>query len=547
MWGILGGMAALLRFLVLAVAFSVAGAAEVDEAPMVFPAFEMSMPDRFGIDGDGDGIIDLPNTAEYVSGRRPGGCDGTCPEATFTVVLDASASRVTLGGVNVPISMRHRWDIEAGGEPVAQVESFGPLARVDLPEGEYTVTLTVAAELPDGVVTGRARRGIVVEDLLVVAIGDSYASGEGNPERYRLPNGEAAEWADGLADPAVAGAHAAAHRSTVAWPALTALALEKADPGSSVTFVSVAASGATVARGLLDGQSPDLPVAQMDQIAALVGEREIDVLLLSIGGNDIGFSHLIRGLVDADELMDPLCYETDLANVWAAVEDGDWGRGSSLGFQVWPPVTCRATTTTDGPRLPGLRGLPGELDRLAEAIGTLDVDEVYVMEYPDPTGAAGGRGTCSEIVGDTTPPFGFHEISAAEQELGRLRVLGPLNSTLAEAARRHGWTFVGGIAEAFAAGHGYCGNWPDYGYPEGYYDRPFPDRLAFPDGWYRHPARLNVKAEAGEPGITWYRTAAQSAALQGPDARRNTAGTMHPNELGHLAMARAALASIWSD
>jgi len=543
-------VAALLRFLVLALALSGAGvAAPQSTVAKVYPAFEMSMPDRFGIDSDGDGLIDLPNTGEYVHGRSTAGCDGVCPEAKFTVVLDGSASRVTLGQEEMAISVRHHWEVTSAGEPIVQLESYGPRAQVELPEGEYTVTLTLHAQLPDGELTGRASREIVVEDLLVVAIGDSYASGEGNPERYRAAGGGEAEWADGLAAPAVAEAHAAAHRSTVAWPALTALGLERADPRSSVTFVSVAASGASVAEGLLGGQNAALPVSQIDQVAALVGDRKIDVLLVSVGGNDIGFSHLIRGLVDADELMDPICYGTDVANVFLAVEDGDWGRGSSLSYQLWPPVSCRATTAADGPRLAGLRGLPGELDRLAQAIETtLDVEAVYLMEYPDPTGAAAGRGdgTCGEIVGDTTPPFGFHEISTEEQRQGRLRVLEPLNDVLADAAGRHGWTIVGGIAERFFDGHGYCGDWPDYGYPEAYYNAFFADRLDFPDGWYRHPALESLKIEAAAAGISWYRTAAQSAVLQGPGARHNTMGTMHPNELGHLVMARATLAAIQS-
>jgi lysophospholipase L1-like esterase len=529
----------------LVLAFSVAVGTGPDEIARVFPTFEMSMPDRFGVDSDGDGLIDLPNTVEYVNGREPGGCTGGCPEATFEVVLDASASRVTRGGEEVAISARHLWDIENDGGLVVHLESYGPRARVDLPEGEYTVTLTMTAELADGRVTGRAKRAIVVEDLLVVAIGDSYASGEGNPERHQAANGGEAEWADGVGDEAVAASHAHAHRSTVAWPALTAAALEQADPYTSVTFVSVAASGATVAQGVLGGQNDDLPISQIGQVRALVGDREIDVFLISIGGNDIGFSHLIRGLVDADELMDPICYDTDLANVWAAVEDGDWGRGSSLDFQVWPPVACRATTSDSGPRLPGLQGLAGEFDRLAQALDTLDIDEVYLMEYPDPTGAA-EIGTCREIVGDVTPPFGFHEISTREQEQGRLRVLDPLNDALAEAAARHDWTLIGGVADRFSAGHGYCGDWPDYGYPESYYEWIFADRLDFPDGWYRHPGRENLKLQAGEPGVTWYRTAAQSAVLQGPDGRRDTMGTMHPNELGHLAMARAAVAAVRS-
>jgi hypothetical protein len=47
--------------------------------------------------------------------------------------------------------------------------------------------------------------------------------------------------------------------------------------------------------------------------------------------------------------------------------------------------------------------------------------------------------------------------------------------------------------------------------------------------------------------VSWYRTASQSAALQGPTPRFLTAGTLHPNELGHAAIARLALTVLASD
>jgi hypothetical protein len=171
------------------------------------------------------------------------------------------------------------------------------------------------------------------------------------------------------------------------------------------------------------------------------------------------------------------------------------------------------------------------------------------MEYPDPTGAAGGNGGCGEILGDATPPFRFHEINRAEQEEGLARVVRPLNRILAEAAGRHGWGLVGGVAEAFAAGHGYCGSRPDYRSAMG---NPGPagspaSGTEGTGGWYRHPAVSDGAPVFSGEGVAWYRTAAQSAVLQGPGAPWDTAGTMHPNELGHLAMSRSLLAVLAGD
>ena len=539
--GVIVGMAAT----VLVVMAGPAGAAPPESAAVVVRArFAATMPDRFGLDADGDGLIDLPNSPAYVQPGAGGACGLSCP-AAFTLRLDGAASTATMGGVSLPV-VSYRWEVSgAGGRHVVRSGASARL-EIDLPEGRYQVSLEVEAALPWGSARGRSSRQVAVEDLLVVALGDSYAGGEGNPERPSAAGVAGAQWADAPGDPATAAAHAAAHRSTVAWPALAALALERADPGTSVTFVSVAATKAQVTAGLLGPQPGVSPVSQIDQVVAAVGDRPIDLLLLSVGGNDIGFARIVRGLVDADRLADPVCYATDLQNVWDAAADGDWNRGSALRFALPWGVGCRAVRVGGRPVLPGLQGLPVELDRLAEAIaGRLHPAAVYLMEYPDPAGAASGVAACSEIVGDVTPPFRFHEIDRAEMAAGRARVLEPLNRILAEAAARHGWEFVGGVSAAFAAGHGYCGLRPDYsaGAGQAASAGPLETVLAGTGRWYRHGASLNAGAVLAAPGVSWWRTAAQSVVLQGPADAWETMGTLHPNELGQLAMARAFLSA----
>jgi len=511
-----------------------ADGARLSIVPAVQPAFAATMPDRFGTDADGDGLVDLPNTAEYARN-----CSGICSgRARFTLRLDASASRASLDGTRLPIT-GYRWRITGGDGLWLARSTARPLIEAHLPEGAYRVTLDVEAALSWGTATARAEREVVVEDLLIVAVGDSYASGEGNPERPLAAGADEALWADSPGDTAAEAAHAAAHRSTVSWPALAALALERADPGTSVTFISLAASGARVGLGLLEAQWGDGGPGQLAQVAALIGGRPIDALLMSIGGNDIGFPRIVRGLVDADPQGDPVCYGVDLENVWRSAADGDWNRGSGLRFGLPWGIGCRETQETGRPVLAGLAGLGGELDALAAAIETgLDATAVYVMEYGDPT-RAGGDVTCPEIAGDLTPPLGLHEIDSDEQAAARELVLEPLNRGLAEAAGRHGWHYVDGVTAAFSAGHGYCAPAPDYRTADGD-TAPAPmapyGRLA-PEGWYRHPMSEALGAFLAEPGVSWYRTAGQSVVLQGPGARWDSRGTLHPNELGHLAMA----------
>jgi lysophospholipase L1-like esterase len=536
-------IAGIFAFVLTVTATPVAAAPPGSAAAAVRARFDATMPDRFGLDADGDGLIDLPNSARYVQAGSSGACGASCP-TVFTLRLDASPSTATMDGMPLPV-VSFRWEVSGpGGRHIVRLEA-APGLEIDLPEGRYQVSLEVEASSTWGSVRGRTTREVAVEDLLVVAIGDSYASGEGNPERPQVEGASGAQWADAPGDPETETAHAAAHRSTVAWPALAALALERQDPGTSVTFLSVAATKAEVAAGLLGPQPGVSSVSQMDQVVALVGERRIDLLLVSVGGNDIGFARIVRGLVDADRLADPVCYATDLQNVWDAASDGDSNRDSALRFALPWGVGCRAVGVTGRPVLPGLQGLPAELDRLAEAIaGRLDPAAVYLMEYPDPTAVGDGEGACREIVGDVTPPFRFHEIDRAEMAAGRARVVEPLNRSLAEAAARHGWEFVGGLSPAFAAGHGYCGLRPDYSPVSGEPGSAgFLQNISAGVGrWYRHGASPEAAAALAAPGVSWWRTAAQSVALQGPADAWETMGTLHPNELGHLAMARALLA-----
>ena len=503
-------------------------------------SFSYRMDPRFGLDADGDGRIEIENTHEYAHNRQGGSCPGECPAPRFRVHLTASPTADDVDGDPV---VSYEWRLEGPDGPGTYFRS-GPDLTLLLPEGRHSVDLRVLVVSGRDSVTLRARGDVVVDDLLVVALGDSYPSGEGSPDVPR-GDGDEALWAD-ASDPLVEETHAVAHRSTVGWPARLALALEIGDPTTSVTFVNLAASGASIDRGLLGERSVvELP-AQVDEMERIAGDRRIDLLVMQVGGNDIGFSQVVRELVDADPLLDPICYEAMLDNVWESVVDGRWDRDVSLGYDPPLGIACRQTGGEGDPALPGLEGLDDAFGRLASALADIDVGEIVLVEYPDPTGSSFEGDTCEEIVGDATAPLGFHEVDTEEQAAGRMRVLGPLNVTLARVAGDHGWTFVGNVASSFFAGHGYCAPWPDYGYPDRFEDAPliFKSRLSEPSGWYRPPGRHGPPMVLNRGPVSWYRTAAQSSALQGPSPRFLTAGTMHPNELGHMAIARLVLAAL---
>ena len=497
---------------------------------------DWTMPDRFGVDVDGDRRIDLPNTHAYTHNRIEGSCD-PCPEPRFEVRL--SANRVPIGVV-VPVRL-YTWTIDAAGWD-APLEYHRIDRHLDLllPEGDYRVEVGALLDVPWGKVVARDVQTIRVSDILIVSIGDSYASGEGNPEVPREGSETAALWGDG-ATPYAESLHAATRRSTVAWPARAAMYLEQGDRHSSVTFVSVAASGARIDNGMIRGREDR--ASQIQQVADLVGHRTVDLLLIQAGGNSVGFSRFIRALVEADPLLDPVCYHLMIEQAVASVEDGDWSRDTRVRFSLPWKWSCRATSGR-GARLPGIEGLAAAFDRLDSALASLDYQKAVLVGYPDPTGADDSGKRCREIVGDVTPPLRFHEVSREEGRLGVNALLTPLNEALKEAAERQGWLFADGVPDAFAAGHGYCAPWPDYGYPEEFDDLPgfVATELDFPDGWYRNPGPGTTSTDGA--GITWYRTAGQSAVLQGPAAPFATSGTLHPNEIGHDAIARIVLATL---
>lgn len=167
-----------------------------------------------------------------------------------------------------------------------------PAQRLDAPAlGSYLVTLSVTNR--DGKSASTVQE-VTVRDLLVVTFGDSSASGEGN----KASSG----WEDRQC-----------HRSRTSGPALAAQYLEHADPKTSVTYLNLACSGASVTSGIIgpyEGQEIGLVdfVPLEPQTDALVRaicggrpawrcqpsqQRPVDILTINIGVNDLGFSSLL--------------------------------------------------------------------------------------------------------------------------------------------------------------------------------------------------------------------------------------------------------------
>lgn len=170
-------------------------------------------------------------------------------------------------------------------------------------QGYYAATVTLNTQIGlNAGVSAPLRRTLAIKDHLIVSMGDSFASGEGNPDvpgaydvTYNPITGKEssvhtrtpAQWKDENC-----------HRSARSGPALAAKAFEDADPKTSVTFVSVACTGAELLN-LTDFAYKGVP-PQADTVAAAlkshdgIPARTIDALLVTAGVNDLHFSDIIE-------------------------------------------------------------------------------------------------------------------------------------------------------------------------------------------------------------------------------------------------------------
>lgn len=602
------------------------------------PAFSWSMPDRrYGRDRNNDGLIDLPNSFEYVHNV------GVCPcveddclnkGPQFRVQFDASGTQFPPIGPPPPapspsgapeegsppeyptpsphelyaqfrgLMRQLQWEVD--GEP----REFAKLAmqwvyETCLPEGEFTVTLRAVDNFTEEWKT-RSRR-ITVEDFLIVTLGDSYASGEGNPEfrhvtswnidwnsvyfngehntslsdwrrmrieqnaawkianHYRAPSGlsavdgkeiRVAIWADDGQPPGpptvkrivegmfINGSqviyeivvpimwafdqfspqrkeHDRSHRSSFAASSQAALELENASDKYSVTFVNLAMTGATINEGILGNyngastsrfwETADMR-AQIDQLRDMVGKRKIDILYISVGGNDIGFGNAVVGLLLRDQAP-PYFRQVDFGKIIEGVRTGLWQEvENSIGFFSW---------LVSWTEKKGMDRLLAAYDELATKIAAygFTFGQIAISEYPDFTAEIDSNGDliwCDQILGGIKFPL---QIDTDELKWAYNNILIPLNEKIREASQNRGWTYIGGIA-ARTDGHGLCAARP-------YQPENYSPSLPVPD-------RPNER-------VRWFRTAAESEVIQLDGERDKTFGTAHPNELGHQSMKKALL------
>lgn len=330
-------------------------------------------------------------------------------------------------------------------------------------------------------------------------------------------------------DGAVPGEALRCHRSMISGQARAALMLEQADPRTSVTLVHLSCSGATIDSGLIgeyEGQPVDsvlsalasplvapaapalvslLPDMQEQIIAAVerTQGREVDALVVSIGGNDIRFSGLIEECIlgepcHIDEGLPPVSGFNDA--LVEAIEANcrpvaiiNQLTGLSLPTSNFFPFSDRCLEVYDlaqrnieagaalqtfndhmfGNEGAGVTSLATKFHELNEYLAAefaaFDQRRLYITEYPDPTADDLGN-YCGWD--PSQPPMGdglryLPGVSVQENTWAHLTVASALRDQTETAAALHQWNFVsefgdnGQTIASATRNHGYCAenNW----------------------------------------------------------------------------------------
>jgi len=492
----------------------------------------------------------------------------------------------------IPVGATCAWSFDDGDGP--QTSTFDCAEPINL-RARYGRTTVANVDVSSGPDAQRISTEIAVRDIFIAGLGDSIASGEGNPDRpialadegfcfrsylgtasaqYYRPSragykgGRACEAPDFLTvwqKQRALWLNSACHRSLYSYQTRTALALAVQYPHIAVTYLPLACTGATIADGLLGAQrvqeclpsktantcsgSVNGQLAELREALAAAKrrqpDRKLDLVLLSVGANDIYFSGLVADVI-VDTPTERALFRR--SGVMASVEDSR----SALA-----------------------RDLPQGFSKLREALKPLvgDLSRVVYTSYANPTLADTGTPCPGGRAGfDIHPSF-----NAAPQRLAavsnyveseflpQLKALALCQSgILCRDPRVDRMTFVDAHQAAFAR-HGFCARAAS--------DPEF-DRQCFsatgesfdPDIVTAASQPMVCGRSAGEyraylPRARWVRDANDSyfAAMTYPQALPSSmqpsdihdatwgvlsavyGGAVHPSAEGHAAMADAAL------
>lgn len=496
----------------------------------------------------------------------------------------------------VPVGAVCAWSFDDGDSPRGTTQDCAE--PIDF-RARYGRATSATVDVTSGDAPQRLTAQIKVRDILIAGLGDSIAAGEGNPDRavplsddgfcfrsylggagrefYRpsragYKGGRVCGTSGSLQNWQQYGAlwmNAACHRSLYSYQTRAALALAVRYPHIAVTYLPLACTGASIPDGMLGSQrarecltakssarcqgTVNGQIAQLREALAAVRprqpERKLDLVLMTIGANDINFSGLV-----SDVIVD------------AATERALFKRGGLIG-------------SLDGSRSSLAHDLPQAFGRLRAALRPLldnDLSRVVFVSYANPALANGGAPCPGGKAGfDVHPSFNADPgrlVAVTEyvqnEFLPRLKAIASCQSgVICRDPATDRMTFVETHQAAFVD-HGFCARADS--------DPEF-DRECFSakgDSFVssiveapHQPLACGRGASAFRaylPRARWIRDAndsyftamtypqAQSSSMQPSDIHDATwgllsavyGGAIHPTAEGHAAMADAALPAI---
>ncbi|MDE2444867.1 MAG: hypothetical protein KGO94_01730 [Alphaproteobacteria bacterium] len=356
----------------------------------------------------------------------------------------------------------------------------------DLPyPGGATISVNAEGERPISI-------DAKVKDVLILGFGDSFASGEGNPDipvqldevrrtqnmypaRTNSDISGSATWLDQLC-----------HRSLYSYQLRAALQIGLENPHGSVTFMGYSCSGASIDKGILGPQSYVEYVSDVDakgnettarpvtgskrdsQLYWALRElckvdpvknganwqcpnqqfrRTVDLVFLSVGGNDVGFGNLVA---------------------WTTLRDG-----ASSVLAKFFGATVSANQFSANVK----ENLGPAYARLAQALEAsiplktgdvpYDASHVILTAYPDILADETGR-ICAGVDGSGKPEDAYPANQSLDRFSSWLVVsqdklsaahaqLDVLQRRMGQLAEANGWTYAGrAYGDDPFRGHGFC-------------------------------------------------------------------------------------------
>lgn len=319
--------------------------------------------------------------------------------------------------------------------------------------------------------------------FVMITLGDSYASGEGNPDTFV---GGRANWNLNTSHDA-----RLCHRSRKNGHYLAAADFSDLwQLSSDVKYASFACGGASIERGLLNpqfsgplcGSSGNSNIknctkGQVDQAVDWIentqnGVLGVDVVTISIGGNDLGFAGAIAYCLHPAK--------------------GNCNNSPELASMVLAGCTSRSSPIENCPRNAiGLSRMRLKLNELIEQVREkIRPKKIILVGYPDPTRDANGNfckawtdgfKVANENLFDSSSrpvqvnlgvitPFALgatiENVGLDEWRWAYSHLLRPLNQELEQSAEANGIEFVGGL-DVTSRNHGLCSGEPVEGHPIG--------------------------------------------------------------------------------